>query len=57
MLFRSVAKALYDRAVALARELRCDAVTLNVWWGNDRALAFYKKCGLQPQKIGMEYIF
>lgn len=54
---RGVAKALYDRAVALARELRCDAVTLNVWWGNDRALAFYKKCGLQPQKIGMEYIF
>lgn len=51
-----VAGALYDRAVILARELGCDAVTLNVWWGNDRALAFYKKCGLKYQKIGMETI-
>lgn len=50
------AMALYDRAVSLARELGCDAVTLNVWWGNDRALAFYKKCGLGCQKIGMEMI-
>lgn len=49
-----VAGALYDRSVALARELGCDAVTLNVWWGNDRALAFYEKCGLKYQKIGME---
>ncbi len=50
------AMALYDRAVALARELGCNAVTLNVWWGNDRALAFYKKCGLNCQKIGMETV-
>lgn len=50
------AMALYDRAVSLARELGCDAVTLNVWRGNDRALAFYKKCGLSYQKIGMEMI-
>lgn len=53
---RGSAKALYDRAVSLARELGCDAVTLNVWWGNDRALAFYKKCGLGFQKIGMETV-
>ncbi len=51
-----VAKALYDRAVAYAREISCDAVTLNVWCGNDRAMGFYEKCGLKPQKIGMEYI-
>lgn len=50
------AMVLYDRAVSLARELGCDAVTLNVWRGNDRALAFYKKCGLSYQKIGMETI-
>lgn len=51
-----VAKALYDHVCAYARQLHCDAVTLNVWWGNDRAMGFYEKCGLKPQKIGMEYI-
>lgn len=51
-----VAKALYDRVCAYARELGCDAVTLNVWCGNDRAMHFYEKCGLKLQKIGMEYI-
>lgn len=51
-----VAKALYDHTCAYARELNCDAVTLNVWCGNDRAMRFYEKCGLKPQKIGMEYI-
>ena len=51
-----VAKALYDHTCAYAREQNCDAVTLNVWCGNDRAMHFYEKCGLKPQKIGMEYI-
>ncbi len=51
-----VAKALYDRVCQYARELHCDAVTLNVWCGNDRAMRFYEKCGLKPQKIGMEFI-
>ena len=51
-----LASALYNRVVAFAREICCDAVTLNVWCGNDRAMAFYKKCGLKPQKIGMETI-
>lgn len=51
-----IAKALYDRVCAYARELQCNAVTLNVWCGNDRAMRFYEKCGLKPQKIGMEYI-
>lgn len=51
-----IAKALYDRVCAYARELQCNAVTLNVWCGNDRAMRFYEKCGFKPQKIGMEYI-
>lgn len=49
-------QALYTRVVEFAREICCDAVTLNVWCGNDRAMAFYEKCGLKPQKIGMETI-
>ncbi len=52
---KGVASALYQRVCGYARELHCDAVTLNVWYGNDRAMGFYKKCGLKPQKIGMEY--
>ncbi|MCQ2408202.1 MAG: GNAT family N-acetyltransferase, partial [Oscillospiraceae bacterium] len=31
-------------------------VTLNVWAGNPGAQAFYEKCGMKPQKIGMETI-
>ena len=49
-----VAKAIYQGVLDYAREIGCDAVTLNVWCGNDRALHFYEKCGFKPQKIGME---
>ena len=51
-----IAAALYSRALELAKELGCHSVTLNVWCGNDRALRFYEKCGMKPQKIGMEAI-
>ena len=51
-----LSQALYTRVVEFAREICCDAVTLNVWCGKDRAMAFYEKCGLKPQKIGMETI-
>lgn len=53
---QGVAGALYRAVCDYARELDCDAVTLNVWCGNDRAMAFYEKCGLKPQKVGMEYV-
>ena len=53
---QGVAGALYRAGCDYARELDCDAVTLNVWCGNDRAMAFYEKCGLKPQKVGMEYV-
>ena len=53
---RGIATALYGRACEFARELGCQAVTLNVWCGNDSALRFYEKCGMKPQKIGMETI-
>lgn len=51
-----VAQAIYQGVLDYAREIHCDAVTLNVWCGNDRAMHFYEKCGLKPQKIGMELI-
>ena len=52
---QGIAKKLYDHVLGYARELGCQAVTLNVWYGND-AQAFYEKCGMQFQKIGMEVI-
>ena len=53
---KGIASALYERVIAYAKELGCHAVTLNVWCGNDGAMAFYEKCGLKPQKIGMEKV-
>ena len=52
---QGIAKKLYDRVLGFAREIGCDAVTLNVWYGND-AQVFYEKCGMKFQKIGMEVI-
>ena len=49
-----VAQAIYQGVLDYARKIGCDAVTLNVWCGNDRAMHFYEKCGFKPQKIGME---
>lgn len=53
---QGIAKALYARVLEYAKELGCQAVTLNVWCGNDGAMKFYEKAGLKPQKIGMETI-
>ena len=44
---RHVGQALYDRAVAYAREIGCRTLTLNVWCGNDSAMGFYEKQGLK----------
>ena len=51
-----IGKALYEAAVALARESGCYNLTLNVWSCNPSALRFYEAQGLLPQKIGMELI-
>ena len=49
-----VGKQLYERVLAYARELKFDAVTLNVWCGNDSAMRFYENAGLRPRNITME---
>ena len=51
---RHVGSALYDYACAYAREIHCDTVTLNVWCGNDSAMAFYESRGLKPRNVHME---
>ena len=47
---------IYDAVVRLAKEQGCYNVTLNVWCCNESAMTFYEKCGLKPQKVGMEMI-
>lgn len=53
---RGIATALYQQVLVYAKSLGCHSVTLNVWFGNDSAMAFYEKCGMKPQKIGMEKV-
>ena len=53
---RHIGKSLYDYVVDFAKEKGCYNVTLNVWSLNEGAMKFYEKCGLVPQKVGMEVI-
>lgn len=51
-----IGRQLYEYVVDFARKSGCYNVTLNVWVCNESAKLFYEKCGLVPQKIGMEKI-
>ncbi|MBE5808230.1 MAG: GNAT family N-acetyltransferase [Clostridiales bacterium] len=51
-----VGRSLYGYVLDYARSIGCYNVTLNVWTCNESAMRFYEKCGLVPQKIGMEQI-
>ena len=53
---KGVGMALYQYVLSFARESGCYNVTLNVWTCNEPAMRFYEKCGMKPQKIGMETI-
>ena len=51
-----IGRRIYEYVLDFAREQGCYNVTLNVWSCNPTAQRFYEKCGLVPQKIGMEKI-
>ncbi len=51
-----IGKTLYEYVLAFAKESGCYNVTLNVWSCNESAMKFYEKCGLVPQKVGMEKV-
>lgn len=51
-----IGKLLYDFVVEYAKSESCYNLTLNVWSCNVSAMKFYEKCGLVPQKVGMEVI-
>ena len=53
---RGIGSALYRFVLDYAKQIGCHNVTLNVWEGNDAALAFYRKCGMTVQKTCMERI-
>lgn len=51
-----IGKQLYEYVLDFAKKEGCYNVTLNVWSCNESAMKFYQKCGLVPQKVGMEKI-
>ena len=51
-----IGRKLYEYVLDFARREGCYNVTLNVWECNPVAKKFYEKCGLVPQKTGMEKI-
>ena len=53
---QQIGRRLYEYVLAFARREGCYNVTLNVWECNPGAKRFYEKCGLVPQKTGMETI-
>ncbi|MCR4771213.1 MAG: GNAT family N-acetyltransferase [Oscillospiraceae bacterium] len=53
---KGVGRGLYEHVLSFARERGCYNVTLNVWECNPGAKSFYEKCGMIPQKTGMEVI-
>ena len=53
---RQIGKKLYEYVLSYSKKFGCYNLTLNVWSLNDNAIKFYEKCGMKPQKIGMETI-
>ncbi len=51
-----VGKSLYEQVYLYAKSIGCRNITLNVWEGNEAALAFYRSLGMTVQKTGMEQI-
>ena len=51
---KGVATGLYDHVRSYGSEHGFDVITLNVWCGNARAMAFYEKMGMTGRNITME---
>lgn len=50
-----IGSSLFSYVKERAIDLKCDAITLNVWSFNEGAMAFYQKMGMKPLKTVMEY--
>ena len=53
---QGIGRALFQKAVELARERGCHNLTLHAWEANPDARAFYEALGLKPQYTSMEMI-
>ena len=53
---KGVGRALYEKALAFAKEKGCYNLTLNVWAFNENAIKFYEKLGLTTLKTTLEQI-
>lgn len=53
---RGIGRALMEHVFSYARKIGAYNVTLNVWCGNDTAIAFYEALGMRRQKICMEML-
>ena len=51
-----IGRALYEHALAFAREAHCHNVTLHAWALNEDAVAFYRHLGMQTQYTSLETI-
>jgi len=51
-----IGSRIYEYVLQFAKESGCYNLTLNVWSLNESAMKFYEKCGLVPQKVGMECV-
>lgn len=50
-----IGSSLFSYVKERAIDLKCDAITLNVWSFNEGAMTFYQKMGMKPLKTVMEY--
>ena len=50
---QGVGRALLERADAWARDHNCLEVVLDVFAGNEAAMAFYERCGYRPDHVRM----
>ena len=53
---RGIGRKMFDYVRTYAQGAGCYHVTLNVWTLNPGALQFYRRCGMSPYKVGMEFI-
>ena len=53
---QGIATKLYRHTLSFAKQIGCHNVTLNVWEGNDGALAFYRAMGMKAQKTKLETV-
>lgn len=51
---KHIGRQLFDYVREYAQAIGCQAITLNVWEGNDAAMRFYQNIGMQVQKTCME---